>query len=359
MKNKSAFTLIEVLVVVSIIALISSVVFFSLSSSRQKERDAKKIADVLQLQIALENYKRAEGVYPSTITLGQPLVGSTTGITFLSKIPVAPTGETCAVSQYSYSYSTTTKEYSLSFCINNDLEDYRKGVHYATPRGIEKAPPVCGDADYVLTDIEGNTYSTVVIGAQCWMAQNLKTTKYNDGTSIPNITDNTAWSTDTTGAYCWWQNNIANKNNYGGYYNFYAGATGKLCPTGWRVPSYADITTLRSYLMANSQYWCNSNSNYFNKSLAATSGWLSSSNTCAIANNQAANNVAAFSGKPVGMRLPAGSFSWEYYKTIYLTTYNGGDISTFFMILQYDNPGDYFLQGWQKYAGASVRCLKE
>lgn len=360
MKKKSAFTLIEVVVVVSIIALISSVVFFSLSGSQQKERDAKKIADVLQLQTALENYKRAEGVYPSTITLGQPLVGSTTGITFLSKVPEASIGEDCGVDQYSYSYSSTTKEYSFSFCINNDLEDYTAGVYYATPRGIEKAPPVCGDSDYVLTDIDGNTYTTTKIGTQCFMAQNLKTTKYNDGTSIPNITDDTAWSADTTGAYSWWQNNIANKNSHGGFYNFYAGATGKLCPTGWKVPTYTEITTLRTYLMSNSQYLCNpAITTTFAKSLAATSGWGSSSVTCAVANNQSINNYSNFNALPIGLRLGSGSFSWINHKTLFLLSTATGDISNWFLNIQYDNAGDYFVSNWLKAGGASVRCLKE
>jgi len=151
MKKKSAFTLIELIVVISIIALISTVVFFSLSGSKQKEKDAKKLSEVLQLQTALENYKRAEGVYPSTITLGQPLIGSTTGITFMSKVPIAPTGETCAVSQYSYSYSTTTKEYSLFFCINNDLEDYTKGLKKLTPLGIRDFEyPILNSSNWVL-----------------------------------------------------------------------------------------------------------------------------------------------------------------------------------------------------------------
>jgi uncharacterized protein (TIGR02145 family) len=92
-----------------------------------------------------------------------------------------------------------------------------------------------------VADGEGNIYSTVKIGTLVWMAENLKTTKYNDGTDIPNVTINTAWAASTTGAYCWYNNDeTANKVIYGALYNWYAVNTGKLCPVGWRVPCDAE-----------------------------------------------------------------------------------------------------------------------
>jgi uncharacterized protein (TIGR02145 family) len=70
------------------------------------------------------------------------------------------------------------------------------------------------------------------------MVENLKTTKYNDGTDIPNVTDSVTWSTLTTPAYCWYKNNAtANKDTYGALYNWYAVNTGKLCPGSWHVPT--------------------------------------------------------------------------------------------------------------------------
>ena len=87
-----------------------------------------------------------------------------------------------------------------------------------------------------ITDKDGNVYTSVTIGTQVWMVENLKTTKYNDGTPIPNVTDNTEWSNLTTPAYCWYDNDITKKNPYGALYNGYAVRTGKLCPTGWHVP---------------------------------------------------------------------------------------------------------------------------
>ena len=91
-----------------------------------------------------------------------------------------------------------------------------------------------------VTDVDGNVYNTVKIGTQTWMVENLKVTKYNDGTSIPNVTDNTVWKNLTTPGYCWYNNDVVNKNIYGALYNWNAVNTGKLCPLGWHVPSKAE-----------------------------------------------------------------------------------------------------------------------
>ena len=99
-----------------------------------------------------------------------------------------------------------------------------------------------------ITDIDGNTYKTVTIGTQTWMAENLKVTKYNDGIAIPNVTDNTAWRELTTGALCDYGNTPSNSETYGKLYNWHAVNTGKLCPTGWHVPSDAEWTELTDYL---------------------------------------------------------------------------------------------------------------
>jgi uncharacterized protein (TIGR02145 family) len=100
-----------------------------------------------------------------------------------------------------------------------------------------------------VNDVEGNTYITVVIGTQKWMAENLKTTKYNDGTDIPNVTANAEWSSLKTDAYAWYNNDAATyKDAYGALYNWYAVGKGNLCPTGWHVPSNVEWTTLINYV---------------------------------------------------------------------------------------------------------------
>ncbi|MDA3867415.1 MAG: FISUMP domain-containing protein [Salinivirgaceae bacterium] len=97
----------------------------------------------------------------------------------------------------------------------------------------------------ILTDIDGNTYEVVQIGTQVWMAENLKTTTYKDGTSIDLVTDNTAWENNTTGAYSWYNNDEATyADTYGALYNWYAVNTGNLCPSGWHVPTDEEWKTL-------------------------------------------------------------------------------------------------------------------
>jgi uncharacterized protein (TIGR02145 family) len=113
---------------------------------------------------------------------------------------------------------------------------------YVIITGISVANPPVKDKD-------GNVYKTVIIGNQTWMVQNLSTTKYNDGTSIPKVKGWTAWSKMTTPAYSWQKDDSATyKNPYGALYNWYAVNTGKLCPTGWHVPSNAEWTTLTTFL---------------------------------------------------------------------------------------------------------------
>jgi uncharacterized protein (TIGR02145 family) len=95
-----------------------------------------------------------------------------------------------------------------------------------------------------VTDVDGNLYKVVKIGDQFWMAENLKTTKYNDGSDIPNITDNTEWKNATDGAYCWHKNDIDTYKELGALYNWHVVGTGKLAPKGWHVPTEKEFDIL-------------------------------------------------------------------------------------------------------------------
>jgi hypothetical protein len=95
-----------------------------------------------------------------------------------------------------------------------------------------------------VTDIDGNVYHTVTIGTKVWMLENLKTTRFNDGTTIPLVTDGTIWGSLTTPGYCWYNNDTANKTMYGGLYNWYTINTGNLAPTGWHVAKDEEWGTL-------------------------------------------------------------------------------------------------------------------
>jgi len=100
-----------------------------------------------------------------------------------------------------------------------------------------------------VTDVDGNVYTTVKIGNQIWMVENLKVTHYRDSSVIPNIINDTIWSTLTTGAYSWYANDSTNKDSYGALYNFYAVIDScGLCPEGWHIPTESEWLALEAYL---------------------------------------------------------------------------------------------------------------
>ena len=98
-----------------------------------------------------------------------------------------------------------------------------------------------------LVDIDGNVYSTVAIGAQHWMAENLKVTKYRNGDNITNITSNSDWNSDSSGAYGVYNNNTTNLDTYGRLYNWYAADNSSgLCPDGWHVPTKSEFNIVNT-----------------------------------------------------------------------------------------------------------------
>lgn len=106
-----------------------------------------------------------------------------------------------------------------------------------------------------VSDIDGNVYKTIVIGTQTWMAENLKTTKYRNGSPIKNVTDDNEWynlnqpSVSERSAYCNYNNDANNSKVYGRLYNFYAAVDSrKIAPSGWHVPTDAEWTILTTFL---------------------------------------------------------------------------------------------------------------
>jgi uncharacterized protein (TIGR02145 family) len=110
-------------------------------------------------------------------------------------------------------------------------------LNHSTPRA----------ANNIIKDVDGNIYHTVTIGTQIWLAEDLKTTRYNDSTPIPLVTDTVEWGSLHSGAYCWANNDESYKTIYGALYNWYTTNTGKLCPLGWHVSSDSDWETLIDY----------------------------------------------------------------------------------------------------------------
>jgi len=105
-----------------------------------------------------------------------------------------------------------------------------------------------------VVDIDSNFYKVVKIGEQIWMAENLKTTRLNDGTLIPFVSDAKQWLELKTPAFCWYDevpfagDPVGYISTYGLLYNWYAVNTGKLCPDGWHVPSADEWVELEGFL---------------------------------------------------------------------------------------------------------------
>jgi uncharacterized protein (TIGR02145 family) len=103
-----------------------------------------------------------------------------------------------------------------------------------------------------ITDIDGNTYKTIQIGTQTWMAENLRTTKLNDSQIIPLVSDNVEWNNLPSPGYCWYYNDAATyRNAFGAMYNWFTVKTAKICPVGWHVPSATEWQSLMTFLGAN------------------------------------------------------------------------------------------------------------
>jgi uncharacterized protein (TIGR02145 family) len=225
---------------------------------------------------------------------------------------------------------------------------------------IQTATPQAALVTGAVTDTDGNVYDTVTIGTQVWMTSNLKTTKYNDGSAIPPVTDNTAWSNLGTPGYCWYNNDsVTNKATYGALYNWYAVNTKKLAPTGWHVPTDSEWTVLENWLTVNGyNYDGTTTGNNYAKSLASQTNWTTSTTTGAVGNNPSTNNRTGFSGLPGGYRYYNGTFATigDYGYWWSATAYNATDAL-----------GRYMLSGAANVIrfydhctfGYSVRCVRD
>jgi len=168
-----------------------------------------------------------------------------------SKMSYMPTG-VAGFSIMINSLQPSTKYYVRAYAINSVGIAYGNELNFTTfPMGQIIFNP---DLTYgSVSDIDGNIYKTIQIGTQLWMAENLKTTKFNDGTLIPDVTDEIEWQNLTTPGYSWYNNDAASyKTTFGALYNWYAVSTDKLCPTGWHVPIDSEFKTLSDYLGDNS-----------------------------------------------------------------------------------------------------------
>jgi uncharacterized protein (TIGR02145 family) len=217
------------------------------------------------------------------------------------------------------------------------------------------------------TDADNHHYAIVTIGTQTWMAENLKTTKYNDGTSIP------YWAGGngiTTPAHTWYNGNpfsgdsLGYISQYGMLYNWYAVDTASNgnknpCPTGWRIPTNNEWLTLTNYLINNGyNFDGTTSSNKVGKSLAATTTWDNHWTAGNVGTNPHLNNSTGFSGLGAGSRTSTGICEFLGNRTNWWTSTQTTSLNAFRLTIAY-NSNLLNNDSFSKVFGHSVRCIRE
>jgi prepilin-type N-terminal cleavage/methylation domain-containing protein/uncharacterized protein (TIGR02145 family) len=262
--KKPAFTLIELLVVIAIIGILSTLAVVALQNARKSARDAKRIADVRQIQTALELYYNSAGQYPATVT-SSITYGSNV---YMATVPIAPTPNdgNCTENQNNYTYASADgSTYAITFCTGAGVGGLSAGTKIASPTGIAHVPQ-CGEYTVTFTYRGAQvTYGTVLNPTtnKCWLDRNLGATqvaisstdanayghlfqwgRLDDGHQIrTSATTATLATTDTPGH----ANFILNGSSLWDWRspqntNLWQGVSGvnNPCPSGWRIPTEAE-----------------------------------------------------------------------------------------------------------------------
>ena len=207
-----------------------------------------------------------------------------------------------------------------------------------------------------IEDIDGNTYGTVVIGAQKWMRENLKVTTYNTGDPINIVEPWNYWLSNSNGAYCWYENDKETYGElYGAIYNHIAVRNDDLCPDGWHIPSEEEWKELEIFLGVNAD---EANLYFFHginegSKLAGSSDlWFEGDLT---RDNEF--GVTDFNAIPAGMRTKGGEFINMEYQTYYWSSSIGDVDNGYYRNIRFNNPQIYRYH-ISKNTGFSVRCMK-
>ncbi len=234
--------------------------------------------------------------------------------------------------------SDGTVYYYRAYATNSSGTTYGQELSFITP----------------VTDIEGNVYKTVKIGDQVWMAENLKSTKYNDEAPIPNVTSSDEWKVLGTPAFSWAGNDEAtSKPLYGALYNWFVVGTGKLCPTGWHVPTDVDFINLELALglpQEDINVWDWRGTDQGQK-MKSTTGWLT---------NENGTNSSGFTALPSGFRY-YGTGGFEGQGTIcYLwSSSEPQNLATAYYRRLDGDENRIYKSATLKQAGKAIRCIKD
>ena len=199
-----------------------------------------------------------------------------------------------------------------------------------------------GSGTLTWTNATSVIYTSVLIGTQQWMQQNLEVVTYRDGTVIPQVTDATAWAGLTTGAWCYYGNDPS--SGYGKLYNWYAVNDPRgLAPQGWHIPTDAEWTTLSTLLGGTS---------------VAGGKMKTTGITRWNSPNTSATNESGFAGLPGGYRNGSGTFYSVGAFGYWWSATEDNSASAWGRKLVY-NGGSLYRYDYYEAYGLSVRCLRD
>jgi len=230
--------------------------------------------------------------------------------------------------------SQNTTYYVKAYATNSGGTGYGNTISFTTLPGNPTT----------VTDYDGNTYKTVTIGTQVWMAENLKVMHYRDGSAITYEPDNTAWVNLTTGARCSYDNLPLNLT-FGMLYNWYAvHDIRNIAPAGWHVPTEADWNILSNYLGGESIAGGKLKE-------ADTSHWSTP--------NTGATDQYGFNALPTGIRNSYdGSYTGNGLSCVFWSSTESSTNNAGYRILSNINSE---LKPWTylKVMGNNIRCVKD
>jgi uncharacterized protein (TIGR02145 family) len=251
-----------------------------------------------------------------------------------------------------------TKYYVRAYATNSAGTSYGDEVSFTTSTAV--GAPV--------SDIDGNEYQTIYIGEQLWMAENLKTTRYADGSGIPLVEGNSEWDALVAAdkAYCWYDNDTAHRDTFGGMYTWAAamnGAPGSdaspsgvqgVCPSGWHLPSDEEWKELEIYLGMSRE-----DADKEGSRGADEGGRLKETGTSHWKDpNAGATDDVGFTALPGGYRNIGGSFSYMGDYASFWTSTEGDASNAWGRYLGYDYTAVFRDTYYMDY-GFSVRCVKD
>jgi uncharacterized protein (TIGR02145 family) len=242
--------------------------------------------------------------------------------------------------------SPNTIYYVKAYASHIQGESYGNEVVFATMFNLAEEIIFNPDLTYgSVTDIEGNVYKTVQIGSQTWMAENLKTTKFNNDSAIPNVTDNSDWIGLSSSAYCWYNNDINNKNLIGALYNWFTVNTGLLCPTGWHVPTDNEWSALTNYMGGENIAGAEMKE-------AGVTHWAEP--------NMGATNSSGFTALPGGQRHESdGTFIGTSLYDVWWSSTEYKIYKSWYRSVAAINTVVFRSNGSLKQRGFSIRCIKD